>query len=223
MMDDDNVIEFITVDDGDEEKPPSAAPEEHGLQVQESTGQKEGAGRKADGGPPEGAILEEMDRLKAEMDRLRELYLRKLAEFDNFRKRVEREKEEMRRVAAEEMVRDLVPVLDTFERALGHEGETDVDSFRTGIELIARQLWDVLARRGLEEIDPRGQRFDPEFHEAVQRVEGSEYEPGTVVSVLAKGYSLGGRLIRPAMVAVAVEPSPGAGRPETTGNEGTQQ
>ena len=209
MMDDDNVIEFVPLEDGDD-LPPRAT-EERGLEVKEEK-QETPEGESTDGGPAEGAILEEMDRLRTEMDRLRELYLRKLAEFDNFRKRVEREKEEMSRVAAEELVRDLVPVLDTFDRALGHEGETDVESFRQGLELIARQLWDVLAKRGLEEIDPRGQQFDPEFHEAVQRVEGSGHEPGTVVSVLAKGYTLGGRLVRPAMVAVAVDPAPGTGQ-----------
>jgi len=220
MMDDDNVIEFIPVDDGDD-LPPKAT-EERGLEVQEKEQSGNHAPVSADGGPAEGAILEEMDRLREEMDRLRELYLRKLAEFDNFRKRVEREREELSRVAAEELVRDLVPVLDTFDRALGHEGETDVEAFRQGLELIARQLWDVLARRGLEEIDPRGQQFDPEYHEAVQRVEGSEHEPGTVVSVLAKGYMLGGRLVRPAMVAVAVDQSPEGSRSDAAPGGGTQ-
>ncbi len=217
MADDDNVIEFIPVD-GDDELPPSADGE-RGLEVQEPSRQE---APDSGGGPAEGAILEEMDKLRAEMDRLRELYLRKLAEFDNFRKRVEREKEEMSRVAAEDLVRDLVPVLDTFDRALGHEGETDVEAFRQGLELIARQLWDVLARRGLQEIDPEGQQFDPEYHEAVQRVEDSNHPAGTVVSVLAKGYTLGGRLVRPAMVAVAVDSPSRPDRPGAGSGDGTE-
>jgi len=155
---------------------------------------------------PDGTILQEMDRLKSEVDDLRELYLRKLAEFDNFRKRVDREMEEFRKLANEDLVRELIPVLDNFTRALSHEGETDLESFREGVELIARQLQDVLGRQGLAEIDPLGEPFDPEYHDAVQRVEDSQHEPGTVVSVLARGYTLAGRLLRPAMVAVAVEP-----------------
>jgi len=152
-------------------------------------------------------MQEEVSRLKAEQEHIRELYLRKLAEFDNFRKRTEREREELRRIGGEGVVRDLVPVLDNFERALMHSGEESSGAFRQGVEMIAKQLWDSLQRKGMVVVDPLGQPFEPELHEAVQRVEGSGSEPGTVVSVLAKGYTFCGRLVRPAMVGVAVEPA----------------
>jgi len=149
---------------------------------------------------------EEIRRLKAEVDHLREMYLRKLAEFDNYRKRVDRERQDLRRTAAEGLIGELLPVLDNFERAVQHADESDPAAFREGVAMIARQFSDILQRGGLEAIDPTGQRFDPELHEAVQRIEGSEFPTGSVVGVFSKGYLFGGRLIRPAMVAVAVEP-----------------
>jgi molecular chaperone GrpE len=156
--------------------------------------------------PAEQAGDEEIRRLKAEVDHLREMYLRKLAEFDNYRKRVDRERQELRRTAAEGLIGELLPVLDNFERAVQHADESDPAAFREGVAMIARQFSEILQRSGLETIDPTGQRFDPELHEAVQRIEGSEFPTGSVVGVFSKGYLFGGRLIRPAMVAVAVEP-----------------
>lgn len=156
--------------------------------------------------PAEQAGDEEIRRLKAEVDHLREMYLRKLAEFDNYRKRVDRERQELRRTAAEGLIGELLPLLDNFERAVQHADESDPAAFREGVAMIARQFSDILQRGGLETIDPTGQRFDPELHEAVQRIEGSEFPTGSVVGVFSKGYLVGGRLIRPAMVAVAVEP-----------------
>ncbi len=149
---------------------------------------------------------DETAKLQAEIQELRDSYLRKLAEFDNYRKRTEREKASLRRTAGEVVVGEIVPVLDNFERALSHENDTDPDAFRLGVEMIGKQLWEVLERQGLERLDPEGQVFEPEFHEAIQRVEDSEHPAGTVVWVLAKGYTFGGKLLRPAMVGVSVEP-----------------
>lgn len=146
------------------------------------------------------------DLLRAEVERMREMYLRKLAEFDNFRKRTERERDELKNLATEDLIRELLPVIDNFDRALQHAEDSDPESFRQGVEMISRQLVDLLQKEGLEELDPKGGQFDPEVHEAVDRVENSEHEPGTVVSVLVKGYTLRGRLVRPAMVSVAVGP-----------------
>ena len=154
----------------------------------------------------ETAIEEEAEQLKAELDRVRDVYLRKLAEFDNFRKRVERDREDIRLAGVEEIVRDLLPVLDNFERALQH-AEDDSGAFQQGVELIAKQLWDTLERRGVQEVNPVGKPFDPELHEAVQRVEDGQHPPGTVAWVMLKGYTIGDRLVRPAMVGVAVEPN----------------
>ncbi len=147
----------------------------------------------------------EIERLESELDELRDIHLRKLAEFDNFRKRTERERVEIKRHANEEMLRDLLPVLDNFERALEHSADAESGAFREGVEMIARQLWDALERQGVEVVNPMGQRFSPEFHEAVHRVENCELEPGTIASVLAKGYLCNGRLIRPAMVGVVAD------------------
>jgi molecular chaperone GrpE len=184
--DDDIEIEFIDQEAGSSEIEVASQPE--GLEV-----------------VPGPAIEEEVEHLKTELDHVRDIYLRKLAEFDNFRKRVEREREENRLAGVEEMVRELLPVLDNFERALQH-AEDDSGAFQQGVEMIAKQLWDTLERRGVKQIDPAGQPFDPELHEAVQRVEDGQYPPGTVAWVMLKGYTMGDRLVRPAMVGVAVEP-----------------
>lgn len=156
----------------------------------------------------EDSARDEVDHLKTELDHVRDIYLRKLAEFDNFRKRVEREREVSRGAATEGLVKDLLPVLDNFERALQH-ADDDSGAFHEGVEMIAKQLWDVLERTGVVEVNPLGQPFDPELHEAVQRVEDSEQTPGTVALVMLKGFTLGDRLIRPAMVGVVVEPETG--------------
>ena len=150
-----------------------------------------------------------VEALRAEVEHLREMYLRKLAEFDNFRKRTDRERQDLKRTAAEGLVSELLPVLDNFERAVQHATESEPAAFLEGVEMIARQFVDILGRSGLKAIDPSQAAFDPELHEAVQRVEDSDHVPGSVVEVFSKGYTYGGRLIRPAMVSVAVEPLAG--------------
>jgi len=146
-----------------------------------------------------------VDDLKTELEHVREMYLRKLAEIDNFRKRVDRERGEDRRAGAEEFVKDLLPVLDNFERALEHS-DGDSGAFQQGVEMIAKQLWDTLERRGVAEVNPVNEPFDPVLHEAVQRVEDGERPAGTVAFVMLKGYKMGERLIRPALVGVAIDP-----------------
>jgi molecular chaperone GrpE len=130
-------------------------------------------------------------------------HLRVLAEYDNFRRRVQREKEQWTTEAVERFTSDLLPVLDDFDRALS----VKTDSAKTvleGIRLTDKQLRAALAKHGVEVIDPAGQKFDPKLHEAIQRVPpGEQTPPGTVVSVFEKGYSLNGRLLRPARVQVA--------------------
>jgi len=189
-------IEIEFVDDGtdvdDSDEPSTQTSPETGLEPVEL-------------GP---AVEIEIERLESEIDELRDIHLRKLAEFDNFRKRTERERVEIKGYAKEELVRDLLPVLDNFERALEHRSETDVGAFHEGVEMIAKQLWDTLERQGVEIIDPLGEPFSPEFHEAVHRIEDGSLEPGTVALVLAKGYVCNGRLVRPAMVGVVSEPPP---------------
>lgn len=151
----------------------------------------------------------DLARAEKEIATLRDAQLRKLAEFENFRKRTDREKAEYFRFALADFVRDLLPVLDNFERALGHAPAAADDEYRLGIELIYRQLAESLKKRGLREVSTDGP-FDPNVHEAVAREESADVEPSTILEVLQKGYYLNDRLLRPAFVKVAVAP-PGKG------------
>jgi molecular chaperone GrpE len=143
----------------------------------------------------------------------RDRYLRTLADFENFRKRAEREKADFQRYALASVIRDLLPVLDNFDRALEHAEEGD--EFHKGVALIYKQLFDVLQRHGLKPISESGVRFDPNFHEAVIREEDPSVPSHTVTAVLQKGYFLHDRLLRPAMVKVAVG---GPDENESSGN-----
>ncbi len=149
------------------------------------------------------AFQEEMQNLQGEIAKFKELYLRKLADFDNYRKRQERDMVEFRRYANSELMRDCLPVLDNLERALAAPGG-DSSGLRDGVELVLRLFKNVLGRHGLVELDPIDQPFDPAIHEAIQRYEVSGIEEATVVQVLQKGYRLSERLLRPALVIVAV-------------------
>jgi molecular chaperone GrpE len=150
----------------------------------------------------EDAVQAELARLQQETGHLRELYLRKLADFDNFRKRKDKEMADWRRQANAELLRDLLPVIDNLERALA-VGVEDKGGVRAGVELTLKQFKDVLGRHGIEEVDPLGAVFDPSLHEAVSRLHTHAAEPDTVVQVLQKGYRLGDRLLRAALVVVA--------------------
>lgn len=129
-------------------------------------------------------------------------YIRAVADFDNFRKRMEREKADFSRYATASVLRDMLPVLDNFDRALDHAEQGD--DFHKGVLLIYKQLFDVLQRHGLKPIDESGVPFDPNIHEAVVRDEDPSVPSQTVVSILQKGYFLHDRLLRPALVKVAV-------------------
>jgi molecular chaperone GrpE len=142
------------------------------------------------------------DALRQENQDLKNRYLRTLADFDNLRKRTEREKADFFRYATAAVLKDLLPILDNFDRALEHSDADD--EFHKGVELIYKQLYDVLYRNGLRPIDEVGVHFDPNIHEAVVREEDSTIPSHTVTMILQKGYFLHDRLLRPAMVKVAV-------------------
>jgi len=166
------------------------------------------------------ALQEELARLQEELTRFRELYLRKLADFENFRKRKEREMQEFRVAAHADLLRDVLPVLDNLERALAVP-EGDGSGIRTGVELVLRQLKEVLSRYGLVELNPLAQPFDPRYHEALARQEREDLEGEVVLEVLQKGYMLQEKLLRPALVVVGVPkrqemPTP----PATSGDPG---
>ena len=132
----------------------------------------------------------------------RNRYIRAVADFENFRKRSEREKADFFRYATAGVLRDLLPVLDNFDRALDHAAEGD--DFHKGVLMIYKQLYEVLQKHGLKAIDETGVHFDPNIHEGVMREEDPSVPSHTVVAVLQKGYFLHDRLLRPAMVKVAV-------------------
>jgi molecular chaperone GrpE len=146
------------------------------------------------------------EKLKEEKAALYERLLRKQAEFDNFRKRTQQEKEALRQHAAEDLIRNLLPVLDGFERALKQRTPGVPESYYQGMELILRQLSDVLARAGVEVIEASGQLFDPHFHQAVETIEDESRRDHEIVEELQRGYKLKHRLLRPAIVRVAVKP-----------------
>jgi molecular chaperone GrpE len=160
----------------------------------------------------------EVSRLQQEVDRLRELYLRKMADFDNYRKRQERDMVEFRRFAHADLLRDCLPVIDNLERALVAPAG-DGSSLQTGVELVLRQFKEILARYGLSEVNPLGEPFDPSFHEAFQRQEMEGVAENTIVQVLQKGYLLGDRFLRPALVVVSTTPATPAGN-AVRGNDG---
>lgn len=131
-----------------------------------------------------------------------ERYMRLMAEFQNFKKRAAKEKTDIHAYANEKLMNELLPVLDNFERAL--ETKTDkVESYAKGMELIFSQMKTALENHGLKEIEALGEDFDPNKHNAVMNEESEEFKSGKVCKVLQKGYELNGRVIRPAMVAVA--------------------
>ncbi len=149
-----------------------------------------------DAGAPAEAIRRERDDL---LDRL----LRKTAEFDNFRKRVDRDRKDMIEWAAAEVLNDVIAIADDFDRALAADAPPEAQQYKAGLELIQRQLADLLKKRGVTTLDALGADFDPHVHQAVAYEEVAGARDGEVVAVLAKGYKLGDRLLRPAIVKVA--------------------
>jgi molecular chaperone GrpE len=148
-------------------------------------------------------VTAERDRLLEEKNDLLDRLLRRQAEFDNFRRRADREKAEVIEYANSESVGSIVPILDDFERAL-KVGDADSEYAR-GMELIYQRLSDALKKLGLEPISAKGQKFDPHIHHAVDRVETADAEEDTILDEYQRGYNFRGRLLRPAMVKVAVK------------------
>lgn len=156
----------------------------------------------SDPAPSLDAITAERDRLIEEKNDLMDRLLRRQAEFDNFRRRAERERSDVLEFAHTESVRAILPILDDFERAL--KTETADKEYARGMELIYQRFSDALKKLGLEPISAKGQKFDPNLHHAVDMVETDEVEDHTVLEEYQRGYNFRGRLLRPAMVKVAV-------------------
>ena len=157
----------------------------------------------ATGAPPADQPDAALEALQREKDELKDRLLRTAAEFDNFRKRVDRERRELLESAATDVLQELLPIVDNFERALQAPAPPEAEVFRRGIELIHKQMVDLLRKRGVTPIDTIGADFDPRFHQAVILETSEEHREGEVMQELQRGYMLGDRLLRPAMVKVA--------------------
>jgi molecular chaperone GrpE len=172
---------------------------EHELPASNDTADEQEQTRSAT--PAGSAADTELSKVKAERDALLDRLAHAQADFDNARKRASREQQEYRDYALTDVVKSLLPVLDSFDRALEHNAEAS--EFRSGIELINKQLHDVLAKLGLRPIPAKGEPFDPHLHQAVEMVDTTEVEDHHVLDELQRGYKLKDRLLRPAMVRVA--------------------
>jgi len=169
----------------------------------DSTEQAESKAVGADNGAADAGIA----KLTGDLEELRQTLLRRQADFENYRKRVEKERFEDSKRATARVIETLIPIIDGFEHALAAHREAEYESYRKGFELIYRQLLDNLAKLGAERIEPLGKPFDPHLHQAVDRAETAEHEDGTILQVFQPGYVFHGRVLRPAMVRVAVHPS----------------
>jgi molecular chaperone GrpE len=175
---------------------------EEDTQESEAAEEAQGAEEAAEDSGKENGETEKEEEVKEEgkedTEELR--YLRLMADFQNYKKRVEKEKRDLYSYANEKLMNELLAVVDNFERALDHDAD---EGFKEGIEMIFKQLQDVLEKSGLAEIPALGEEFDPNVHSAVMTEETEEYESGKVSGVMQKGYTLNGKVIRPSMVKVA--------------------
>ena len=185
----------------EEQKKEAQTPED---EVKKEAGSAEATETPEEDNAPEAENTEEKAEEKAEekTDDGNEKYVRLMAEFQNYKKRVAKEKNDNREYATEKLVMELLPVLDNFERALAASAEDDPAGYAKGMELIFTQMVTELQKSGLTEVEAEGQDFDPTKHNAVMTEENEELESGKVSKVLQKGYALNDKVIRPSMVAV---------------------
>jgi len=170
----------------------------------------EGASEKAASVPPPQdpqsgtADMDPLAQAQADAARMKDAWLRTAADFDNFRKRARKELEDARRGGREDLLRAVLPVFDNLERAIQSAQRTpDVKAVSDGLSMVQRQFVESLAREGIVRVPTVGRAFDPSVHEAIQQVETSDHEPGTVLAEVQPGYTQGERLVRAAMVVVA--------------------
>jgi molecular chaperone GrpE len=166
----------------------------------------------------EQALAEQVAKLQVENKELMNSLVRLQADFENYRKRVERDRHQESRRAVESLVESLLPVLDAFERAMAAHDDPAYEEYRKGFELIQKRLWDSLAKQGLEKIEAESKPFNPHEHHAIERVETLEHPDGTVIEELQAGYKLHDKVLRPAMVRVAIHPAERSAKREFTEN-----
>ena len=177
--------------------------DENELSERESDRSEDGAAVSIDSGRADAEVA----KLATDLEELRQTLLRRQADFDNYRKRVEKERGEDSKRTTARVIEGFIPILDGFETALAAHREDEYANYRKGFELIYKQLVDSVTRLGLERVDPTGKMFDPHQHQAMDRSETTEHADGTILQVFQPGYVFNGRVLRPAMVRVAVHPS----------------
>ena len=150
----------------------------------------------------------EISKLATDLEELRQTLLRRQADFDNYRKRIERERGDDSKRTTGRLIEALLPIIDSFEQALAAHREPEYANYQKGFELLHKQLLDNITKLGAERVEPLGKPFDPHTHQAMDRTETSEYPEGTILQVFQPGYVFHGRVLRPAMVRVAVHHSP---------------
>lgn len=158
------------------------------------------------GAEPAGAAaaLTAEEKLRQQVNQLEDKLLRMAAEFENYKKRVARQYDDLARSATDALLLELIEVIDNFERALNHTGQdTDLDAYQRGTELIYNQMMNLLKKYSITPIESVGKPFDPNLHEALMQVESDEFDDGTVAVEIAKGYQQGGRVIRHSRVGVS--------------------
>ncbi|HWQ03703.1 MAG TPA: nucleotide exchange factor GrpE [Candidatus Nitrosotenuis sp.] len=198
------------------DNPKLETPESANATTSTGTGEGEANAASATAAQEETAAAERLAQLEAEKTELRNALIRLQADFDNFRKRVARERHEDGLRHTAHVVELLLPTLDAFERAFADRAGLEADPALRGFELIYRQILDVMTRLGVERIEAQGAHFDARCHQAAERIETAEVPEGTVIAELRAGYRLKDRVLRPSMVRVAVAPTeaPAAGEPK---------
>jgi len=210
----DDDIEYLPEDESAEDRGPEAqtetpapAPEAGGTESKEKDREPAGPETQSALRPLKDRLRKreaEVKHLKKEMEDLRDQCLRRMADTDNLRKRLEREKAEYYQFATSELLLELLSVLDNLERALQNSGEGDGKTLRDGVELIYRMTWSLLQRKGVQPIEIKDAKFDPNLHHAMAMEESEAVEEPEVTEVLQKGYMLHNRLLRPSLVKVVV-------------------
>jgi molecular chaperone GrpE len=179
---------------------------EHELPPADGDERTDGSGPLGESVPGTGSVLEtELQKVKAERDTLLDRLARMQAEFENARRRASKEQQDYRDYATMDAIKSLLPVIDSFQRAM--QVQSEPGDFRSGVELIYKQLQDALAKMGVAAIPAKGEQFDPRFHEAIEMVETKDAPDHEVLEELQRGYKFRDRLLRPAMVKVASNPA----------------
>jgi molecular chaperone GrpE len=176
-------------------------------EIKVNVGSEEGSGQPEESQSADSVREEaQVKKLTEDLADLQQTLLRRQADFENYRKRIEKERAEDSRRATARVVESLIPIVDGFEHALAAHRDDEYAGYRRGFELIYKQLLDNLARLGVERVEPVGELFDPHMHQAMDRTETTEHPDGAILEVFQPAYVFHGRVLRPALVRVAVHP-----------------